>query len=152
MGDKILYPPERRRYIRFLNEVEGMTIADISRQTGIPVRTIGNWKAREKWSESGSDMSLLEDWTKKSFLEEAAKQGMDLAKVIGIQVDGMTKPTKTTYGRDGDMNVEDDYGTRHKYVKDFFTMSGILGAKEKDDPTDITVNIQINHPGKIEVD
>jgi len=144
------YTSKQKQYVQYLYEVEGLTLDKAAEQIGASHPTAKAWKKKGQWLAKGEKAPELEAFTRQKFLEIAEELGMGLKDAIKIQIKGMQEPMKTTFGRDGDCVTEEDYATRHKYVKDFWGLSGLLGGNklEVNAADGAMVNIQIQHPGK----
>ena len=145
------YTNVERDYARYLYSIKGKALTVVAKERGISLKTLNNWKKKHGWLGKGEEAHVQQSWNTQMFLEEAAKQGMDLKKAIGIQIDGMTKPTKIILDRNGCIvSDEPDYSVMQKFTKDFWTLSGLLGGKGLDVNANdgSVVNIMISHPGK----
>lgn len=145
------YTSKERDYARYLHSIQGNSLPTVAKETGVSLKTLNTWKQKHKWLGKGEEAEVREAWNTQMFLQEAAEQGMDLKKAIGIQIEGMTKPTKKVFSKFGEILDETtDYTTIQKFSKDFWTLSGLLGGKGLDVNANdgSVVNIMISHPGK----
>ena len=159
------WPWEKHEYARYLREFKGMTWPAISEATGVPERTIKSWEEKECWKPKGAETKQLEQFTRERFLELAAKKGMPKPRAVELLVEGMTEPKHTTVlsapttdkeGKAIEAQTLDtpDYATRHKYLKDYWTLVGLYSTNKQMEINNTgggTVNVQVNIPAKTEL-
>jgi len=145
------YTVEQKRYARYLYETEGLSIPAIRKDMGASLQTLNTWKKSQEWLAKGEKAEDFEDWTRQRFLKIAEEKGFGINKTIETLIEGIEKPVKTIFGKNGESIIDTDYSVRHKFLNSFLNVSGLLntGGKVGIEAGDGAIlNIQINHPGK----
>lgn len=156
---EIDWPWKTHQYAKFLREVKGMTWPAVSEETGVPERTLQSWAEKEVWKAKGEDAVQVEEFTRQRFLELTAANGMPKQKAVELLVEGMTVPTVETVVEEIDdkgkpeakKKIAPDYNTRHKYQKDYWTLSGLYSTNKQmeiNNQGSGTVNVQVILPEK----
>ena len=160
---EIQWPLKTHQYAKFLREVKGFTWAALKEELGVPTRTLQSWAEKEVWKKKGADAQELEDFTRTRFLELAARHEMPKSRAVQLLVEGMTKPSITTTVESNGVDKEGkplppktmetpDYGTRHKYQKDYWVLSGLYSTNKQMEFNNApggTVNVQVIIPEKV---
>jgi len=144
-----------KRFAKYLFEFDGKSLRVVAKETGVNFKTIDAWKTKYGWKDKGEYGMELVQYTRNMYLEGVAKAGLPPEEAFKAQVDGIKKPMRhEVVGSDSDgkpiVKKVPDYAVRNKYLKDHWTMAGVMGSFGRGGP-DLeggnTINIQINLPG-----